>query len=176
MKNYKIYRRHFIYLSLFLAALTSCQTAKLLNRQKDKVQVAAQKTILMNEEQQILLNHHRQISFSDSSDQTYQISIVPIDSFSFSIQNGFKGRALSIEINGIQQIRKNLNDSSAESLEIHRSEKANIISKHTREQSTNLKAKEKESRMMSSKTMLILICLLVLTVVWYGKNLLNRSY
>lgn len=172
MKNHKIYRRHFICLSLFLPVLTSCQTAKLLNRQKEKVQVAAQKTILMDQEQQILLNHHRQISFSDSSDQTYQISIVPIDSFSFSIQDGFKGRAQSIEISGIQQIRKHLSDSSAESLESHRSEKANIISKNTREQSTNLKAKEKESRMMSSKTMLILLGLMILVAGgwWWRRN------
>ena len=46
------------------------------------------------------------IELSDSSNHQYKVRIFPLDTFSFSVDSGFKGRARSIELSGfIRQSR-----------------------------------------------------------------------
>lgn len=44
---------------------------------------------------------------TDSADELYTISIIPKDTFSFSVQHGFKGKAEKIELPG--QLRPVIN-------------------------------------------------------------------
>ncbi len=164
MKKHKIHWRHLTGISFMLLLIISCQSGKLLNLQKDRVQIAAQEKTLINREQQEFRNHNRVISFSDSSDQTYQIRILPADSFSFSIRDGFKGKAASIDIYGKQRSRKNLSDSSAQYIQSHGSEKTDISSRYSLKQKKNLKVKEKESKMMGYVILLGMLAVIVMII------------
>jgi len=53
---------------------------------------------------------NRMIVMKDSASLQYRIKIVPLDTFSFSSEHGFKGRAQSIEIAGAVQNNKQNSD------------------------------------------------------------------
>lgn len=51
-------------------------------------------------------------SLSDSSEQIYQLTIFPVDSFRFSVQEGFRGKASKLELKGTIHAVEKLADSS----------------------------------------------------------------
>ena len=52
----------------------------------------------------------RQILVSDSSEAAYKVLIFPVDSFQFSIRDGFKGKATRVEILGTMKKQRVAND------------------------------------------------------------------
>ncbi|HQT59478.1 hypothetical protein [Daejeonella sp.] len=158
---------------LFISiALTSCQTDKFLNRQKSKMQVSEDQKIMNITELQARLKDSRTIRLSDSSGHTYQVDIFPVDTFSFSPESGFKGKAFSISIKGKQDVLRSLIDSSNRSQDVHNLEMDNIEFSRKMEHNTDSKIKEKESRIAFSKIIMALLALVILMAGWrYWKRI-----
>ncbi|HQS51747.1 MAG TPA: hypothetical protein PLN99_07600 [Daejeonella sp.] len=157
---------------LLLLALTSCQTDKFLNRQKSKMQVSEDQKIMNITELQARLKDSRTIRLSDSSGHTYQVDIFPVDTFSFSPESGFKGKAFSISIKGKQDVLRSLIDSSNRSQDVHNLEMDNIEFSRKMEHNTDSKIKEKESRIAFSKIIMALLALVILMAGWrYWKRI-----
>lgn len=152
---------------LFISiALTSCQTDKFLNRQKSKMEISEDQKIMNITELQARLKDSRTIRLSDSLGHTYQVDIFPLDTFSFSPESGFKGKAFSISIRGDQNILRSLIDSSNRSQDVHNLEMVNIEFSRKMEHNTDSKIKEKENRIAFFKIIIALISLLILIAGW----------
>lgn len=76
---------------------------------KEKISVSSKNElrlrdkILLGESAHDSLGLARVIHVRDSSDQSYQMRIFPVDTFTFSLQNGYQGKASLIEISGIRK-------------------------------------------------------------------------
>jgi len=173
MKINKITLGYTFWGALFISmTLTSCQIDKFLNRQKSKTEMAEDQKIMITTELQTRLQDSRTIRLSDSLGHTYQVDIFPLDTFSFPPKNGFKGKAFSISIKGKQNIVKSLIDSSNRSQDVHNLEMDNIEFSRKMEHNTDLKNKEKESRIAFSKIIMVLLGLLILIAGWrYWKRM-----
>jgi len=173
MKINKIHLGYTFFGALFiLLALTSCQIDKFLNRLKNKVRIAEDQKIMITTELQARLKDSRTIRLSDSTGNNYEVNIFPVDTFSFSLENGFKGKAFSISIKGKQNVLRSLIDSSNRSQDVHNLEMDNIEFSRRMEQNTDSKIKEKESTIAFSKIIIALISLLMLIAGWrYWKRI-----
>lgn len=97
--------------SIFLS-LCHCST-KNLSTQKSRKAIHNTEDISIQSSERGFLQGSRLISMSDSVDNQYYIKISPLDTFSFSLQNGFKGKATMIEVVGTsQEVRKIIDSSS----------------------------------------------------------------
>ena len=59
----------------------------------------------------------RMILMTDSADELYTVSIIPADTFSFSAQHGFRGKAERIEVSGLIRRVQSRTDSTVLSAE-----------------------------------------------------------
>jgi len=89
-----------IKLLALLILISSCSTRK-LNRQKFESSYSAQSEIRMQELLNDKLEAKRKIVLTDTANEHYSVIIFPADTFSFSAQHGFKGKAEKIEISGL---------------------------------------------------------------------------
>ena len=85
---------------LILISLSSCNTRK-LNRQRSESSASEQSEIRMQDLKNAAYEGKRMILMTDSTDEHYTISIIPADTFSYSAQHGFKGKAEKIEVTGL---------------------------------------------------------------------------
>jgi hypothetical protein len=88
-------------LALIMLVLCTCRSSKISRRQVSELSLKAQTEI--NTQEQGDKNYQRTASLLDSASQYYQLSIFPLDSFQFSLQEGFKGRASRILISGLNE-------------------------------------------------------------------------
>lgn len=78
----------------------------------------SQSSLLVKDEISLLSNEYesyqgkRIIMIRDSNNQQYRLKISPVDTFTFSLENGFKGKASSIEFKGTFQQKTATTDSS----------------------------------------------------------------
>ena len=84
---------------LILIMLSSCSTRK-LNKQKFESASLVQSEIRMQELMNDKLEAKRKILLTDTTNEQYSVIIFPSDTFSFSAQHGFKGKAEKIEFLG----------------------------------------------------------------------------
>lgn len=84
---------------LILIIISSCSTRK-LNRQKSESSASMQSEIRMQELQKDQLEAKRKLLLTDTTHEQYTVTIFPLDSFSFSRENGFRGKAERIEVSG----------------------------------------------------------------------------
>ncbi len=112
MKTKRSFRMTFLTVILFIIlSLSSCHT-KHLTTQKSRTSVSSTEDINFQAKHDQSYQGNRIISISDSTNQFYRVNIFPLDTFSFSIQDGFKGKASRVEvIKTVQQV-KQINDSS----------------------------------------------------------------
>ncbi|WP_276359595.1 hypothetical protein [Daejeonella sp. H1SJ63] len=96
---------------LTLIILSSCSTRK-LNRQKAESSASAQSETLTQENHLARYDAKHILQMSDSTHELYTIHIIPADTFSFSLQHGFRGKAEKIEISGLRRKVKTLTDST----------------------------------------------------------------
>ena len=87
---------------VIILALASCrikdlESSKSLHSEKIKEQSQLKSTL------QESVQSRQHVLTSDSGTHIYSIRIVPLDTFSFSFENGFSGRAASVEIAGLIQ-------------------------------------------------------------------------
>ena len=95
---------------LILIIQSSCSTRK-LNRQKSESSASTQSEIRMQELQKDQLEAKRKLLLTDTTHEQYTVTIFPLDSFSFSKENGFRGKAERIEVKGMNRRVKTLSDS-----------------------------------------------------------------
>jgi len=96
---------------LILINLSSCSTRK-LNKQKFESSASVQSEIRMQEFRNDKLESKRKILLTDTTNEHYSVVIFPADTFSFSAQHGFKGKAEKIELSGKVRRVINLTDSA----------------------------------------------------------------
>lgn len=89
-----------VFISLIFGGLWSCGIGKVLNQSallySEKETVQSRVWTAENE----FAENDRAIVLRDSGRDQYQVKIIPIDSFRYSLQDGFHGKALSIELTG----------------------------------------------------------------------------
>ncbi|OYZ31789.1 MAG: hypothetical protein B7X86_07520 [Sphingobacteriales bacterium 17-39-43] len=119
----------------------ACPTTKFSNRQLDQLTRLEQTDTLIREQENIHLSHDRFVT--DSIGQVYQITIFPRDSFQFSVEKGFIGKASKVELRGsIRQLNR-VNDSIVFMVSKGRETKAKAIRKVESRQINNSKSVEK---------------------------------
>lgn len=127
-------------LILIILSQSACRTHKLTNRQQYR-SAALELTDTHSREQQKEF-YSLKSTIIDSSGQLYQVTIFPADTFEFSMQQGFKGKASKVELKGsIRQLKK-LNDSATFSANKERETRSKIIKVHETERVINSKSLE----------------------------------
>ena len=126
---------------LIMSVQYACRTTKFSTRQLDQLTRLEQTDTLIREQETIHLSHAH--SVTDSIGQVYQITIFPRDSFQFSVEKGFIGKASKVELRGsIRQLNR-VNDSIAFMVSKGRETKAKAIRKVESGQINNSKSVEK---------------------------------
>lgn len=170
MKILKIFSVRMFCVTLIIFNTAGCRT-KLLNFEKMRI------SEVQTEDRHILskynesLRSNRIVFTSDSDKQFYRVSIFPLDTFSFSLQDGFKGRASSIEVTGVRYQVKTVSDSAGFVGEEQGTIQFDHVSK--RKETAVLSTKVLEKKMPGWKFGLIVIVLLgVIVWVWgrFWKN------
>ena len=111
MKKLRTIQNRLQYSALIILIFCHC-TTKNLSTQKSRKAIHSTEDISIQSSERGFLQGSRIISMSDSVDNQYYIKIFPLDTFSFSLQNGFKGKASLIEVVGTRQEVKKIIDSS----------------------------------------------------------------
>lgn len=92
-------------ITVLILGFSACRS-KHLTAQKFRNSADKTKDISIKTTQDDYLQRSSFISIRDSTKNQYQVNIFPIDSFSFSMQEGFRGRAHAIELIGEIHQRK----------------------------------------------------------------------
>lgn len=127
---------------LVILAHTGCSSDRFLNKQQQHATDQGQMEIRTQEQKVITL--HSSGIIKDSIDQNYQISIFPMDTFQFSVAEGFKGKASKIELQGKYSFVKYVQDSLSLSGAVQKSLKGRMIRKveHSELQKTSAKRRK----------------------------------
>lgn len=97
-------------LILIILCQIACRSTKSSNRQKvNSTEIEQTETRSREQENK---QYARSYSLTDSSGQFYQLTIFPVDSFQFSLREGFKGKANKVELRGSIHQLKRMTDSS----------------------------------------------------------------
>lgn len=142
-----------------------CRT-KHLEAHKSRLSGSFKESIATGVRQSETYQGRQVIIFKDSADHQYSLKIFPLDTISFSLENGFRGRASSIEVTGaLRSEKKTFSLSSAFS------EKRNEI---VREEGSERQSKETavskklEKRSWSITPILIVSgIVIVILVLWW---------
>lgn len=86
---------------IIMISLLACRTDKFLQTKKAGSSEIQSASTRIEENSNTSYVGTEIISLSDSSDHAYRVNIYPQDTFSFSIREGFKGKASKLEIKGI---------------------------------------------------------------------------
>ena len=88
-----------IKLLALLISLSSCSIRK-LNKDRFESSASIESEIRMQELLNDKFEGKRKILLTDTANEQYSVIIFPADTFSFSAQHGFKGKAVKIELSG----------------------------------------------------------------------------
>lgn len=122
--------KKFLLLAGLILTMTSqcaCPINKLANRQLNKLATNEQTAIKSREQENIQL--FKSQSLTDSGEQVYRLTIFPTDSFNFSLEKGFIGKAAKLEFSSSIRQLKMITDSTTLMLTENRETKANVITK-----------------------------------------------
>lgn len=100
---------------LILGFHTSC--SRILNYERNKAKLIQKEEVRMTNDQSELIYGNRLIRLTDSSSKFFSIEIYPLDTFTFSVNNGFKGKASKIGVQGLIYKRQKFLDSISFSAE-----------------------------------------------------------
>jgi len=126
---------------LIMSVQYACRTNKFSNRQLNQLTGLEQTDTLIREQENIHLSYAH--SITDSIRQVYQITIFPRDSFQFSMERGFIGKASKVELVGsIRQLNR-VNDSTVLMVSEGKETKSKMIRKLESRQINNSKSVEK---------------------------------
>ena len=146
---------------LIILCQSACRTHKLLNRQEDR-SAAFEATDTHTREQQKKF-YSMQSSIIDSSGQLYQVTIFPADTFQFSLQQGFKGKATKVEVKGSASHLKMVNDSATFSANNDSETRGTLIRKQETERLA--KSKSVENKWLNWLPLCLAIAAMVMIVM-----------
>ncbi|MDP3469497.1 MAG: hypothetical protein Q8S11_14245 [Daejeonella sp.] len=127
---------------LIMSVQYACRTTKFSNRQLNQLTRLEQTDTLIREQETIHFSHARFVR--DSIGQVYQITIFPRDSFQFSVERGFIGKAAKVEIIGsIRQLNR-VSDSTVLMVSEGKETRSKMIRKLASRQINNSKSVEKD--------------------------------
>jgi len=158
--------------SILLSAILgqwSCSTGKLLERNSTRyTEHRIDETQTRHLEKELTYNE-RVVLLNDSSRHLYKVEIFPLDSFVYSIQGGFRGRASRIEVTGsTEHLRHSIDHERGLVASASDSIKSSTSKIKRFERSVS-----KEVQRKRSGGILIMIILLVCLIIWwcwkYGK-------
>ncbi|HEY1010750.1 MAG: hypothetical protein ACO1NS_16265 [Daejeonella sp.] len=132
-----------IWILNIICSISSCKL-KDLNVQKNRSVNYEKEDIKLQGNQLETYSGNRLVLLSDSSKHQYQVRIFPVDTFNFSIGEGFTGRASSIEVLGSEQHLLRILDSSV----VQTGRKASLDYERT----TDSRARESDSSKVLIKT------------------------
>ena len=152
-------------LSLLVSGQWACNTSKFLDRKSERV-LERRKDGNYARNEGVRLEHTDEAAGKvDSTQQFYQVRIFPLDSFSYSLSNGFNGRASSIEISGSGEQVSRITHNKKK-LVVHKADSTLMSSSDFK----NVKAsKSKVMEKLAGKGFLITLVALVLPVFAYFK-------
>ena len=133
---------------------SACRSKHLIN-QKSRTSADRTRDTKIKTTQDDFYQRSSVISIRDSAKHQYQVNIFPIDSFSFSLQEGFRGRAHVIELKGEIHQRK-------ETSELHDSTAKRQHSSNYHEEakiSGRAKGNNKDLKKESFKLIAVLVCM-----------------
>lgn len=139
--------------------IMSCHTRKFTSRQQNQSALFEQ-TDSRNLEQENI-QQSRSLAVRDSSEQEYRITIFPTDSFRFSPERGFIGKASKIELSGSMHRIRQILDSTDFNLSEIRETRAVQLKKQDVKQLNQAKSTEK-TRLVWWAAGLALIAVLLL--------------
>lgn len=85
--------------------------SRLVNSERNRTKMVKKEDVRINSQTSELINGNRLLQFTDSSNKFFSIKIFPLDTFTFSVNDGFKGKASKIEWVGTEQDMKHFSDS-----------------------------------------------------------------
>ena len=168
MKNVKIK----LLALLMLINLSSCNTRK-LNKNRSESSASEQSEIRMQDLKNAAYEGMRMILMTDSADELYTVSIIPADTFSFSAQHGFRGKADKIEVSGLIRRVQSRTDSTV----LHAEKQS---SRTYEEQERSEKSELSKIRILETKRlpplMIIIMSglLIVVGCLWLRRHLTQR--
>lgn len=128
---------------IILISLLACRTDKFLQTKRAGSSEIQSASTRIEENSNTSYHGNEMISINDSSDQTYHVNIYPQDTFSFSIREGFKGKASKMEINGIARQVVNLVEEKELAAVKQESSKQSQVNKTRKEEAYVEKVMEK---------------------------------
>ena len=153
---------------LILISFSSCSTRK-LNKQILKSSSSEQSEIRMQDLMNDKLEAKRKILLTDTAHEYYSVIISPADTFSFSAQHGFKGKAEKIELSGLLRRVMSRTDSAGLLAESQRD-------LHYEEQYESKKVEESKSRVLEKKgSKMVNVLIMVVGVILVGWVLWRRG-
>lgn len=152
---------------LILINFSSCSTRK-LNKQKFEISSSAQSEIRMQDLMNDKLEAKRKILLTDTANEQYSIIIFPADTFSFSAQYGFKGKAERIELSG--ELRRVISriDSSVLLAEKQRDMNYEAEYENKKVELSNSRVLEKRRSKVVNVLIMVMGVILVGWVLWRG--------
>lgn len=152
---------------LILISFSSCSTRK-LNKQKFQSSVSEQSEIRMQDLMNDKLEAKRKILLTDTANEQYSVIIFPVDTFSFSAQHGFKGRAERIELSGL--LRRVISRTDSAGLLEEKQRDMNYEEKYESKKVEELNSRvlEKKGPKMVNVLIMVVGVILVGWVLWRG--------
>ncbi len=162
-------------LTLNLACLiifhVACRT-KELNFAKDKISTSSKQETQLESRQSDSVTGYRMLHLTDSSKQFFRVTIFPLDTFTLSLQNGFKGMASSIELAGFKEEMKMLYDSTAFTAEKQSAVRIDQQIKTSKTEQSSSKALRKNNLSWISG---FAVLLLLAFTVWLGWKYVKKA-
>ena len=153
---------------LILIGLSSCSTRK-LNKQKFEISSSAKSEMRMQELMNDKLEAKRKILMTDTANEYYSVIIFPADTFSFSAQHGFKGKAEKIELSG--KLRRVISRIDSAGLLAERQRDMNYGEQHESKiaKLSNSRVLEKKGWRLVNVLIIVLVIILVGWWLWRGR-------
>lgn len=154
-----------------LINLSSCSTRK-LNRQRSESSASEQSEIRMQDLKNAQYEGKRMILMTDSADELYSISIIPADTFSFSAQHGFRGKAEKVEVSG--RIRRVQTRSDSTVLQVEKQSGRTYEVQYQSEKSNLSRTRILEKKSWPVIMVLIVLAGLIVIGCWLRRRVMQR--
>ncbi len=154
---------------LILGFQAAC--SRILNSDRNKSNRIQKVDMDLSAEQSEWLYDNHIMQFSDSSNTYFRIEIFPMDTFSFSLKDGFKGIASKIELKGVQHNLLKVTDSA--SLTLKKDKSLQLAQNHEMiDRETSEIKRVKRTYPVGYTGFFLIGCIIVI----YGIYLINKRY
>lgn len=150
---------------MLIAIQTSCRS-RMVNSARIRNSEKMRESVNLKSKQNESLASSRVIFMSDSTVNAYRVTIFPVDTFTYSPEAGFKGKARKIEASGIARELKKTGDSSA----THFQKELQVDYRNSRDtrkvEGSRAKVMEKERVGLVSTLFVVILAVLIISL-WY---------